>query len=436
MDTELLPIVPFGKYKGQPITILLNDIKYLEWCKQQEWFTKYPIVYNICVNQTIISNNIDSNTPDHNKLQNLFLDNCNQLKLLSKLFKIDFVDQLNNLFHDNDFIRCFDINLVPELINKLDNTSIMFEEKFNWDFVLYYKDTQSISITSNLETESIDKAKYKEQFDIEQKELNENFDKNLLLIDNLILARIKLDKKIGKKNYNFCFNKQYSEWEHDYYKKKYFGENDEKVFQILCERPFRIFKKDNCDELDFMSNSFRNAISIKDDYTYDLLYKIDPIFFNKNYPNYLFSVSDLQKSKKEYEKHYIQNYEKKFIEHYHKYRKQYYNNLLSKYIVYDKYDIEITKENQYLITIWICNYECALCCELKPILSDDYPCVLRKLKTQIELTKTNKKYFRNYMLGWILIIGSFTSTSTTKEQLITIFKQSNIKIIFTDEIFE
>jgi len=35
MDTQSLPLVPFGKYKGQPITTLMNDTKYLEWCKQQ-----------------------------------------------------------------------------------------------------------------------------------------------------------------------------------------------------------------------------------------------------------------------------------------------------------------------------------------------------------------------------------------------------------------
>ena len=77
MDTPSLPLVPFGKYKGQPITTLMNDTKYLEWCKQQEWFQKFPIVYNICVNQTITTNNSSSKTPEHNKLQNLFLENEN-----------------------------------------------------------------------------------------------------------------------------------------------------------------------------------------------------------------------------------------------------------------------------------------------------------------------------------------------------------------------
>jgi uncharacterized protein (DUF3820 family) len=87
MDSQSLPLVPFGKYKGQPITTLLNDTKYLEWCKQQEWFQKFPIVYNICVNQTITSSNQNSKTPEHNKLQNLFLDNENVEKLLKIIFK-------------------------------------------------------------------------------------------------------------------------------------------------------------------------------------------------------------------------------------------------------------------------------------------------------------------------------------------------------------
>jgi hypothetical protein len=84
MDLE--PIIPFGKYKGQPITTLLKDTNYLEWCKQQEWFKKFPIVYNICVNQTIVNQNENSKTPEHNKIQNLFLEEENQNKLYDVLF--------------------------------------------------------------------------------------------------------------------------------------------------------------------------------------------------------------------------------------------------------------------------------------------------------------------------------------------------------------
>lgn len=119
MDTQSLPIVPFGKYKGQSITNLLNDTKYLEWCKQQEWFQKFPIVYNICVNQTMITNNQNSKTPEHNKLQNLFLDNLNVEKILRKVYN-NFKYKKNVNYGD---ARC------------------EFEGMFNWDIIiegLYY----------------------------------------------------------------------------------------------------------------------------------------------------------------------------------------------------------------------------------------------------------------------------------------------------------
>ena len=57
------------------------------------------------------------------------------------------------------------------------------------------------------------------------------------------------------------------------------------------------------------------------------------------------------------------------------------------------------------------------------------------MKNQMELTENYTKFKKKWK-KYILIIGSFTSTHTSKEELITIFKQSNIKIIFTDELFE
>jgi hypothetical protein len=70
--------------------------------------------------------------------------------------------------------------------------------------------------------------------------------------------------------------------------------------------------------------------------------------------------------------------------------------------------------------------------EIKPILGDDYPCVLRKMKDQIELTTSNNDLglFRHFLL----IIKEYNSNTTTKEQLVKIFKQTNIKILFIDEL--
>jgi uncharacterized protein (DUF3820 family) len=117
MDTQTLPLVPFGKYKGQPITSLMNDTKYLEWCKQQEWFQKFPIVYNICVNQTIQTSNQNSKTPEHNKLQILFSDNrINTIKLIRRV-----IFNSNGPIPKNPY--CYDYKVICE-------------GRFNWDIII------------------------------------------------------------------------------------------------------------------------------------------------------------------------------------------------------------------------------------------------------------------------------------------------------------
>lgn len=116
METHTLPLVPFGKYKGQPITALINDTKYLEWCKQQEWFQKFPIVYNICVNQTIAPTTHNSKTPEHNKLQNLFLEDNNVIKLGNCI--------INRWSKSSRH--------VPHTISR---HKIEFEGAFNWDCI-------------------------------------------------------------------------------------------------------------------------------------------------------------------------------------------------------------------------------------------------------------------------------------------------------------
>ena len=71
-------IVPFGKYKGQPADVLASDPQYVEWLNGQGWVKdKYPQFY------TVIINNFQepSDTPEHNALQAMFLDDvlCCQL---------------------------------------------------------------------------------------------------------------------------------------------------------------------------------------------------------------------------------------------------------------------------------------------------------------------------------------------------------------------
>ena len=144
MDTQALPlIVSFGKYKDKPVTELLADKNYADWLKNQAWFTDKSPIYNIVVNQTINTTN-NSKTPEHNKLQNLFLYKNNQQKLLSKLYNFNSkqvksqIDKINNILQNKDVIRCFGENNIQEINNNLDNTKVKFEYKFNWDLYLYY----------------------------------------------------------------------------------------------------------------------------------------------------------------------------------------------------------------------------------------------------------------------------------------------------------
>ena len=67
--------------------------------------------------------------------------------------------------------------------------------------------------------------------------------------------------------------------------------------------------------------------------------------------------------------------------------------------------------------------------EIKPLMGDDYPNVLRKMTTQQKLTDDKDGKY-------ILLIHEYASQYTTKEQIIQIFKQSKIRIIFTCELFD
>ena len=85
---------------------------------------------------------------------------------------------------------------------------------------------------------------------------------------------------------------------------------------------------------------------------------------------------------------------------------------------------------------------CSICCEIKPLLGDDYPCVLRKMRQQIDSTERNindrferetLNPFMSKMIG-VLIVKEFKSEVTSLEQVQTIFKQHSIKLILLDNL--
>jgi hypothetical protein len=76
-------IVPFGKYKDQPLELMLADEDYLSWVKGQPGLmrsleSRHPAIFNIIVT----GGPETEDTPDHNALQLRFFDTAFQLAFL------------------------------------------------------------------------------------------------------------------------------------------------------------------------------------------------------------------------------------------------------------------------------------------------------------------------------------------------------------------
>ncbi len=73
-DPSSTALVPFGRYKGQPVEVMAADTDYLDWCKAQPGLMeKYGGLWQkIVVVQYGAQESQE--TPDHNRLQALFLE--------------------------------------------------------------------------------------------------------------------------------------------------------------------------------------------------------------------------------------------------------------------------------------------------------------------------------------------------------------------------
>lgn len=66
-------IVPFGKYRGQPVEVLAADADYCEWLTAQPWFRdRYLTIYNTVINYGAEP----QDSPEHNQMQARFLDDA------------------------------------------------------------------------------------------------------------------------------------------------------------------------------------------------------------------------------------------------------------------------------------------------------------------------------------------------------------------------
>jgi len=89
----IMEIVPFGKYKDQPVEALAQDKQYIDWLMGQDWFNaRYPQL------RTVIINNFKepAETPEHNKMQGKFLNDDFCIAFAKTAFPSDFEDRTYN----------------------------------------------------------------------------------------------------------------------------------------------------------------------------------------------------------------------------------------------------------------------------------------------------------------------------------------------------
>ena len=129
-------IVPFGKYRGQPIEMMQADRGYMQWLEAQPWVREqFPALLQIInVQQTELSN-----TPEHNRLQNMFLDNefaWNFMDIMLNTNQREFVksqcEKENEPYHEPKLTVKFEVPAITDYI-KVSNG------RFH-DVCLYYFD--------------------------------------------------------------------------------------------------------------------------------------------------------------------------------------------------------------------------------------------------------------------------------------------------------
>jgi hypothetical protein len=91
---SLPTIIPFGKHTGRLVEeVIADDPQYLQWLTTRDWFrTGYPTLYQIVINR----GGVPEDTPEHNALQVLFLDDE---------FCIQFISHITPNFGANAYQR-------------------------------------------------------------------------------------------------------------------------------------------------------------------------------------------------------------------------------------------------------------------------------------------------------------------------------------------
>lgn len=109
-------LIPFGKYKGQPLETLANDREYSDWLMQQGWFReKFPQFVQVIVNNF----GEPTESPEHNQMQARFLDREWQAKFTFAVRSDLFTGQLAAI-EDSIKKRLSKVVAQPERVLEID----------------------------------------------------------------------------------------------------------------------------------------------------------------------------------------------------------------------------------------------------------------------------------------------------------------------------
>jgi hypothetical protein len=342
MEALDIPLVPFGKYKGKPVTTMMADQNYINWAKNNHIFKEGTPIYNYVFNVVNITPNQDTPTPEHNEMQNMFLQKPIRERLLNHLF-----NPHEKLQRARKRLQALGIPIPESLQTDKLEENVTFETKHNWDVRIESEGIYSFMTMNNWQT-------YLEHYGT--KEDHER-------LSSHIKSRIKDHNKL-------C----------DYYKEECNKRNRD-----------RLKEKDSTIEPE-QDDQWKREIEECE----------------RKYEAYTNEFLNIERSR---------------------------NVELSIYFCSDN---KPTISRDYSV---ICEKR-RVVCEIKPSVGDDYPCILRKMNSQIQKEKQDLQQLASRLLYNVpilepcLIIKEFCAKGATLEQVREIFKQHNITIVMLSDIVD
>ena len=124
-------IVPFGKYRGQPVAVMMADQDYCAWAMSQPGIReRYASLFTVIINGGVAP---DSPTPEHNRMQLLFRDQKLRSAAYRSILKQEGIDRASWRCRPDD--RCTTAEAARQFDEFIERVDAEFEMA-GWDVVL------------------------------------------------------------------------------------------------------------------------------------------------------------------------------------------------------------------------------------------------------------------------------------------------------------